>query len=262
MSHDIRIRPGARAAVVALIAAGTALVLTGCFGSPDPAGTPSPTPIPTMAQPMPSGDGTLVIGAVIPLTGANAGVGAASLAGVELAVRDIDEAGGVGGVPVTVLHADAASGDAAVVALDGRGIDAIVGPNAADLLATTDAAAAAAGIPGLSASGDALTADDAFLTRLRSADPTLTETRYGAESYDATVIVALAASLAGDDGRVSIAQFLPAITSGDIECSSYGACLEVLASRADIRYTGVTGQLGASGAAPAPGVLALIGLLP
>jgi len=262
MSNVTRIRPGARAAVVALIAAGTALVLTGCFGSPESAGTASPTPIPTMAQPMPSGDGTLVIGAVVPLTGADAGRGAASLAGVQLAVRDIDEAGGVGGVPVIVLHADAMTGDAAVATIAGRGIDAIVGPNAADLLAVTDAAAAASGIPGLSASADALEADDAFLVRLRSADPTLTETRYGAESYDAAVIVALAASLAGDDGRASVAQFLPAITSGDIECSSYGACLEVLKSRSDIRYTGVTGQLGVSAAAPAPGVLALIGLVP
>jgi len=260
MSDDTRIRSGARAAIVASIVAGGALALTGCFGSPESSGTPSPTPIPTMAQPMPSGDGTLVIGAVVPLTGADAGFGAASLAGVELAVRDIDEAGGVGGVPVIVLHADAATGAAAVTGLDSRGIDAIVGPNAAALIPATDDAATAAGVPGLSASGDALTADEVFLTRLRSADPTLSETRYGAESYDATVIVALAASLAGDDGRASIARFLPAITSGDIECSSYGACLEVLNSRADIRYTGVTGQLGVSGSEPAPGVLALIGL--
>lgn len=262
MRHDTRIRHGVRAAAVALITAGTTIVLSGCVGPADSAGTSSPTPIPTMAQPMPSGDGTLVIGVVVPFTGIDAAVGAASLAGVELAARDIDEASGVNGATVTVLHADAVSGDKAVAALDGRGVDALIGPNVAGLIPVVDAAEDAAGIPGLSASGDALAADDAFLSRLRSADPTLTESRYGAESYDAAVILALAASLAGDDGRVSLAQFLPAITSGDIECSSFGACLDALKSRTAIRYTGVTGQLGVSDSVPAPGALALIGLVP
>ncbi len=273
MSHEIITRSGAariprrrpavaRGAAVALGALALALALSGCFASPSPATTASPTPIPTMGQPMPTGDGTLVVGAAVPLTGADGGLGAASLAGVELAVRDIDEAGGVGGVPVLVLHADAATADTAVATLDGRDVDAIVGPNASGLLAGVDAAAASAEIPGLSASAEAVTPDAAFLTRLQSADPTLTESRFGAESYDATVMIALAASLAGDDGRASIAQFLPAITTGSVECSSYGACLEVLKSRADIRYTGVTGQLALSTGTPAPGALTLLGLVP
>lgn len=218
-----------------------------------------------MAQPMPSGDGMLVIGVVVPLTGADDSLGAAELAGVQLAVRDIDEAGGYGDSSVLVLHADARDASATQAA-DGvarlalRGADAMVGPSRPDLQGSFSESVAAAGLPGLSAVGEPVAVDEAFAARLRSADPTLTDTRYGAESYDAAVMIALAATMASDDGPASIAQFLAAVTSGAVPCSSYGACLDALGAQTGIRYTGVTGRLATDATATEPGTLALFGL--
>lgn len=248
----------------ATLAALVAVALTGCFGSAAPSAAPAPTPTPSMAQPIPSGDGTLTIGALLPFSGANAGTGASALAGVYLAVRDVDEAGGVNGAPVIVLRADAGDvtstrGVDSLAGLAGRGVDAVVGPNAGDLAPAVSDAAAAAGLPIVTAVADPLGVDEAFTARLRSADPTLADTRFGVETYDATVLIALAAELAGDDGSASIARFLPAVTSGTVECGSYGACLDVLQSRSDIRYTGITGQLSSGAGATASGALALLG---
>jgi branched-chain amino acid transport system substrate-binding protein len=239
-----------RASATALLASSLGFVLTGCFGGADAATStpPAPTPIPTMAQPIPSGDGTLLIGLVVPLAGADAAVGAPSLAGAELAARDIQQAGGVNGGPVHLVHADAGDASApraaeSVTALEARGVDAIVGPNAQGVLAALADAAETGGIAAVGATGEPVAIDETFAARLRSADPTLADTRYGAESYDAVVMIALAAALAGDDGRTSVQQFLPAVTSGAVTCATFGACLEVLTTRSDIRYTGVTGQV-------------------
>jgi ABC-type branched-subunit amino acid transport system substrate-binding protein len=245
MTHTVLLRVSA----TAVLAASLGLVLTGCFGGgggADAATPSSPTPIPTMAQPIPSGDGTLLIGLVVPLSGAESALGAPSLAGAELAARDIQQAGGVNGGPVHLVHADAGDASASagsVTALEARGVDALVGPNAQALLPALAEAAAASGIAAVGATGEPVAVDEAFGARLRSSDPTLADTRYGVESYDAVVMIALAAALAGDDGRTSVQQFLPAVTTGAVSCSTYGACLDVLKTRADIRYTGVTGQL-------------------
>ena len=247
-----------------MLAAAVAVALTACVSGPAvPSGTP--TPVATMVQPNPTGDGTVVIGALVPLSGANAAHGNAGLAGVELAARDIAEAGGALGTPVIVVPGDAADatstrGAESVATFAGRGVDAVVGPNSADLVDAIGAAALAAGLPGVTAVAEPEAVDDAFAARLRSSDPTLADTAFGAESYDATVMIALAAELAGDDGAASIAEFLPAVTSGGVACSSYGACLDVLKSRADIRYTGVASTLTTDAAAPVAGTLVLIGL--
>jgi ABC-type branched-subunit amino acid transport system substrate-binding protein len=269
MTHSHRRARGrvARVAALAVVAACLPVLLSACF-APAPSDAPStPTAVASMAQPIPSGDGVLTIGALVPLSGANAALGAAELAGVELAARDIDEAGGVHRTSVIVLHGDAGDGSSTraaetVTAFAGRGVDAIVGPSSADVFDVVDAAANAAGIPAVSAVADPVVVDDAFTARLRSSDPTLADTRFGAESYDATVLIALAAQLAGDDGRASIAEFLPAATSGDVACSSYGECLDVLKSRQSVRYTGVTGQLTTDAGATTAGALRQIGLRP
>lgn len=240
-----------RAVVAGLLGLVSLLTLSGCFGgaSSESDDSAAPAPVATMAQPMPSGDGTLVIGAVVPLTGPEGSSGAAELAGVQLAARDIAEAGGYGGDTVLVLHVDAGEATTTktmdgVAALATRGADALVGPSRPDLQVPFADAAAAAAIPGLSAAGEPLAIDEAFAALLRTADPTLSDTRFGAESYDAAVMIALAAAMAGDDGAASIAQFLPAVTSGGVACSSYGACLDAVGAQDGIRYTGVSGILG------------------
>jgi branched-chain amino acid transport system substrate-binding protein len=67
--------------------------------------------------------------------------------------------------------------------------------------------------------------------------------RYAAEAYDATMLVALAAIRAGDDGGAAIARLLPTVSSGGIPCTSFGACLDVLSTEPDIDYDGISGPV-------------------
>jgi branched-chain amino acid transport system substrate-binding protein len=85
------------------------------------------------------------------------------------------------------------------------------------------------------------TADAAFLARVRLEDPGLPGSRFVTEAYDAVMLVALAAALAGDDGAASIAATLPSVPAGGIPCTSYGACMDVLSTQTDIAYAGVSG---------------------
>ncbi|QEO09286.1 ABC transporter substrate-binding protein [Protaetiibacter larvae] len=85
--------------------------------------------------------------------------------------------------------------------------------------------------------------DDAFIARLRQEDPGLAEVRYAAEAYDATVIAALAALVAGDDGGRSIAPQVAKATRDGIRCTSFGECADVLADEPDIAYEGIAGAL-------------------
>src|SRR5690606_20467859 len=61
-------------------------------------------------------------------------------------------------------------------------------------------------------------ADDEFTTRLRSADPRATDQRTGAEAYDAVILAALAATVAGDDGGVAISRTIAGVSADGISC--------------------------------------------
>jgi len=102
---------------VVAVAAATALALSGCSASSKYTG----------------GDGVLKLGGVLPLTGALAFLSPPEIAGVELAIQDINDAGGVLGKPVEWSLEDSSDGDHPEIApasatklLDG-GVDAIVG---------------------------------------------------------------------------------------------------------------------------------------
>ena len=345
---------------------------------------------------MPTGDGVLTIGTLFPTTGATAFLAKAQDAGVELAVREINEAGGVNGKPVVVYHED--SGDASTTkaeesfdALVAKGVDVVIGPSSSVLAERLLAKAISAGvvmispsatsptlatlkdngllfrtIPSEALEGRALasiigkkkvalvyylddagravqaefaaalkkaggklvatesfstTANDAdkisaavsaaspdvvvlaspfsameknkaiilaltkanlggaklwltsqnladysqalpdgtlkdvngilegaaadaeFQKRVKSADPSVTDFRYAAEAYDATILAALAAIVAGDDSGSSVASVLRVISSTGIKCTSFGECLEVLKTRKDIDYDGISGPL-------------------
>lgn len=379
----------------ALLPAASALalaaVLTGCTAAPMP--TPTPTPDKTVA---PSGDGVLRIGTLFPTTGATAFLGAAQVAGVNAAIREINAAGGVGGAPVEVVNRDSGdatseTAEASFAALVERGVDVVIGPSSSvlaqrllplaieagiplvspaatypgvgaeadgffartipayplqgvvlgDLLAeqkaaevalvvgaddvsssiatpladslaenggelvvtatVADAAGVASAVSKVAAekpdavvlatpdNGDVTKAligelvkagyggaklwltsqnladysqalpagtlkeangilegvrpDDAFVAKLKVEDPGLGDVRYAAEAYDATVIAALAALLAGDDGGPSIAWRLADATRAGIRCTSFGECAEVLSTEPDIAYEGVVGPL-------------------
>ena len=104
---------GAVAAVTA-----TAIALAGCAAAG-----------PTYTQ----GDGELKLGGILPLTGALAFLSPPEIAGIDLAIKDINEAGGVLGKPVTFSLEDSSDGDSPAVAKDsatkllGAGVDAIIG---------------------------------------------------------------------------------------------------------------------------------------
>jgi len=359
--------------------------------APEPMPTPTPTPSPTLA---PSGDGVLRIGTLLPTAGGRAGSGAAQLAGVRAAVREINRAGGVLGESVELVARD--SGDAesiqAVFAeLVAEGVDVVIGPASPALVERVLPDAVAAGVPIITAASTApgpgadaggffartipafaqqgvvlgaqlaadgadevalavvggpltgtiasplaealeehgaeltttvavttswdveravdklvaaapdavvlsapdagaltvavlerlaaagyagdrlwitspaagdysdalpegalegtrglrvgIAPDDAFAALVRVEDPGLGSVRFAAEAYDATVIAALAAELAGDDGGRSLAPRIGAASRDGIPCTSYGACLDVLRTEPDIAYEGVVGPL-------------------
>jgi branched-chain amino acid transport system substrate-binding protein len=133
----------ARRTEAAALLAAVAVLLAACTASPAP--TPTPTP------PPPSGDGILRIGTLLDTHGAGAALAAGQTAGVNAALRDIDAAGGVHGVPVEVVNRDAADPDA-VAQLLAAGVDAIIGPSDVDTAAALIEPARDARIPLLSPS--------------------------------------------------------------------------------------------------------------
>ena len=95
--------------IMAAISAG-ALVLTACGGGdeeePD---TAAPATSDAAEAPAAEGDGTLTIGTLLPQTGNLAFLGPPEFAGVNLAVKEINEAGGV--LDNDVVHIEGDSGD-------------------------------------------------------------------------------------------------------------------------------------------------------
>ncbi|WP_113700366.1 ABC transporter substrate-binding protein [Nonomuraea lactucae] len=102
----VRIAPVGRALAVA---AATSLALTACGGGGgDTAAKPSDTAA-SSAAPAAKGDGTLTLGTLLPQTGSLAFLGPPEFAGVDAALKEINDAGGVLGKPVTKYDTD--SGD-------------------------------------------------------------------------------------------------------------------------------------------------------
>ncbi|MBK5239538.1 MAG: ABC transporter substrate-binding protein, partial [Actinomycetales bacterium] len=80
-----------------LVAGAVVFALAGCSGEAMPTSTPSATTV------APTGDGVLRIGDMSPVSGPLAAFAKAQAAGVELAVREVNDAGGYNQVPVEVL---------------------------------------------------------------------------------------------------------------------------------------------------------------
>ena len=64
---------------------------------------------------------------------------------------------------------------------------------------------------------------------------------YGAETYDAIVIVALAALVANSDDPVEIAAEINGVTRGGFQCISFAECKNIIDSGSDPDYDGVGG---------------------
>ncbi|RZS56517.1 amino acid/amide ABC transporter substrate-binding protein (HAAT family) [Microcella putealis] len=96
-------------------------------------------------------------------------------------------------------------------------------------------------LPGL----DVATLGD-FQDRLLEVDPALTDYSYAAESYDAVILLALAALQAGSTDAAAIAAELQAVSggAGDGEkCNSFAECAELIAAGTAIDYDGPSGPI-------------------
>jgi branched-chain amino acid transport system substrate-binding protein len=85
-----------------------------------------------------------------------------------------------------------------------------------------------------------------FQDRLLEVDPNLTEFSYAAESYDAVVLLALAALAAGSTDGAAIAGQLQAVSGGSgggEKCFSFAECAEILAGGGAIDYDGPSGPV-------------------
>ena len=84
----------------------------------------------------------------------------------------------------------------------------------------------------------------AFNESLLEVDPDLTEFAYGAQSYDATMLIALAAEAAGCADGVAIATALPEVAgNGGETCDNWADCKALLDAGTDIDFQGVTGPV-------------------
>lgn len=81
---------------------------------------------------------------------------------------------------------------------------------------------------------------ESFKERLRTVDPKLTDYLYAAETYDAVVVSALAAQLAGSTDAAAIAKQIVGVTTGGERCDDPAACLQLAAQGRDIEYRGVS----------------------
>ncbi|TDB72680.1 ABC transporter substrate-binding protein [Micromonospora sp. KC723] len=77
-----------------------------------------------------------------------------------------------------------------------------------------------------------------FKQRLLRIDPKLTDYLYAAESYDAVVISALAAQLAGSTEPTQIARQIVGVTTNGQRCTDVKTCLRLAREGRDIEYRG------------------------
>ncbi len=82
---------------------------------------------------------------------------------------------------------------------------------------------------------------DDFRERLLEVNPGLEDFSYAPESYDAVVIIALAAEAAGTDDPVAIAAEINGVTRDGTTCTSYDECKALIGEGEDIDYDGVGG---------------------
>ncbi len=75
-----------------------------------------------------------------------------------------------------------------------------------------------------------------FKKRLLSVDPKLNSYVYAAEAYDAVVISALAAQLAGTTDPAEIAKQIVGVTNGGTPCGTVSQCLRLARDGKDIEY--------------------------
>jgi hypothetical protein len=83
-----------------------------------------------------------------------------------------------------------------------------------------------------------------FVNRLLEVDPSLESFQYAGETYDAVVISAIAAELAGTPDPTVVRKYINGVTTGGKECRTVAACLELARAGEDLAYRGVSLRRG------------------
>jgi branched-chain amino acid transport system substrate-binding protein len=83
-----------------------------------------------------------------------------------------------------------------------------------------------------------------FRDRLLQIDPALTNFNTAGETYDAVVVTALAAQLAGSNAARTFAPYVNGVTSGGEACTTAADCLAVVGAGGNPDYDGLAGPLG------------------
>jgi branched-chain amino acid transport system substrate-binding protein len=148
---------GVRVVAGAMVLALSGALLFGCGGAKDPAKSDPAPPVAAAKPP-------IKIGAVLLQSGANAGYGIAQRAGVELAVDEINKAGGINGAPIQVIYEDSkGSKDEAITSarklIDKDEVTAIIGPTLSGEMFGAGPVANEAGVPilGISTTANGIT---------------------------------------------------------------------------------------------------------
>jgi branched-chain amino acid transport system substrate-binding protein len=82
---------------------------------------------------------------------------------------------------------------------------------------------------------------DDFQERLLAVDPELIDFSYGPETYDAVIIVALAAEIAGSDNPAEVAAQINGVTRDGEVCTTFADCKALIEAGTDIDYDGPSG---------------------
>ncbi len=98
-----------------------------------------------------------------------------------------------------------------------------------------------------------------FTDRLLEIDPELQDYNYAGETYDAVVISALAAQMAGTNDANVFKAYVNGVTFGGDKCTDFATCLEIINAGGNPDYDGVSGPLAFTDAGePAAASFALL----
>jgi branched-chain amino acid transport system substrate-binding protein len=84
--------------------------------------------------------------------------------------------------------------------------------------------------------------EQAFVARLKEANPELQDFTYAAQAYDAVIVTALAAAV-GTDASAAIAEQINGVTKGGEKCLDFKSCMDLIRANKDIDYDGASGPL-------------------
>ncbi len=82
-----------------------------------------------------------------------------------------------------------------------------------------------------------------FTDRLLEVDPELQDFNYAGETYDAVVISALAAQMAGTNDANVFKAYVNGVTFGGEKCEDFVSCMEIVNSGGNPDYDGISGPL-------------------